>query len=83
VLDDTIPITGNPSPKIIEVHRRNIDMGKKLYPSNILKEAIGVQVAWKYIDEGLALGGMNIAGLATDIEEIRKTNPNWLPWNTS
>ena len=50
-------------------------MGKKLYPSNVLKEAIGVQVAWKHIDEGLALGGMNIAGLATDIEEIRKTQP--------
>ena len=50
-------------------------MGKKLYPSNVLKEAIGVQVAWKHIDEELALGGMNIAGLAADIEEIRKTQP--------
>lgn len=50
-------------------------MGKKLYPSNVLKEAIGVQVAWKQIDEELALGGMNIAGLATDIEEMRKTQP--------
>jgi len=50
-------------------------MGKKLYPSNVLKEAISVQAAWKQIDEELALGGMNIAGLATDIEEIRKTQP--------
>ena len=50
-------------------------MGKKLYPSNVLKEAIGVQVAWKQIDEELALGGMNISGLATDIEEIRNTQP--------
>ena len=50
-------------------------MGKKLYPSNVLKEAIGVQVAWKQIDEELALGGMSIAGLATDIEEMRKTQP--------
>jgi hypothetical protein len=75
VLDDTIPITGYPPRKIIEVHRRNIDMGKKLYPSNVLKEAIGVQVAWKHIDEEVALGGMNIAALATDIEEIRKTQP--------
>jgi len=50
-------------------------MGKKLYPSNVLKDAIRVQVAWKQIDEELAFGGMNIAALATDIEEIRKTQP--------
>ena len=45
-------------------------MGKKLYPSNVLKEAIGVQEAWKLIDEELAFGKMKIAGLMTDIEAI-------------
>jgi hypothetical protein len=50
-------------------------MGKKLYPSNVLKEAIRIQSAWEKIDEELALGGMNIAALASDIEEICKTQP--------
>ena|SRR5688572_9884879 len=50
-------------------------MGKKLYPSNVLKEALRVQDAWTKIDEGLAFGGLNIVGLATDIEEIRRTQP--------
>ena len=50
-------------------------MSKKLYPSNVLKEAIGVQAAWTQIDEELAFGGLNLAGLAMDIEEIRRTQP--------
>ena len=48
-------------------------MSKKLYPSNVLKEAIGVQEAWKQIDEELAFGGLNIAGLTMDIEAIYQT----------
>jgi len=48
-------------------------MSKKLYPSNVLKEAIGVQEAWKLIDEELAFGKMKIAGLTTDIEDIYQT----------
>jgi hypothetical protein len=48
-------------------------MGKKLYPSNVLKQAIGTQAAWTQIDEELAFGGLNIAGLATDINGIYQT----------
>jgi len=48
-------------------------MGKKLYPSNVLKDAIRVHEAWKQIDEELAFGKMKIAGLVTDIEDIYQT----------
>ncbi len=48
-------------------------MSKKLYSSNVLKEAIGVHEAWKQIDEELAFGKMKIAGLTTDIEDIYQT----------
>lgn len=50
-------------------------MGKKLYPSNVLKDAIRVREAWKKIDEQLAFGELNIAGLAADIENIHQTQP--------
>ena len=50
-------------------------MGKKLYPSNVLKDAIRVRDAWKKIDQELVFGGLNIAGLAADIEEIHQTQP--------
>jgi hypothetical protein len=45
-------------------------MGKKLYPSNVLKEAIRAEIAWKQIDEELAFGSANAAALAADIENI-------------
>ena len=45
-------------------------MGKKLYPSNVLKEAIDAEEAWKQIDEELAFGKLNIAGLVMDINGI-------------
>lgn len=48
-------------------------MGKKLYPTNVLKQAIGIQEAWKLIDEELAFGSLNIEGLATFIEDIDQT----------
>jgi len=48
-------------------------MGKKLYSSNVLKEAVRAREAWKQIDEELAFGKLNIAGLATDIEGIYQT----------
>ena len=48
-------------------------MSKKLYSSSVLKEAIGVQEAWKLIDEELVFGKMKIAGLTTDIEAIYQT----------
>jgi hypothetical protein len=57
---------------IIELHRRNIDMGKKLYPSNVLKDAVNVQIAWKQIDEQLAFGSLNMAGLVTTIESMHR-----------
>ena len=50
-------------------------MSKKLYPSYVLKDAIRVQDAWKKIDEELVFGGLNIAGLAMDIEAINQTQP--------
>jgi hypothetical protein len=50
-------------------------MGKKLYPSNILKDAIRVREAWKQIDEELAFNSLNIAGLSADIEGIYQTQP--------
>jgi hypothetical protein len=48
-------------------------MGKKLYPSNVLKDAIRIQEAWNLIDEELAFGSLNIAGLAIDINGIYQT----------
>jgi len=45
-------------------------MGKKLYPSNVLKEAISAQEAWTQIDEGLTYGNLNFAGLVMDINGI-------------
>lgn len=48
-------------------------MGKKLYPSNVLKDAIRIQEAWKLIDEELAFGSLNIAGLVIDINGIYQT----------
>jgi hypothetical protein len=48
-------------------------MGKKLYSSTVLKEAIRAQEAWKQIDEALAFGNLKIAGLAADIDDIYQT----------
>lgn len=50
-------------------------MGKKLYPSNVLKDAIRVRDARNKIDEELVFGGLSIAGLDMDIEEIHRTEP--------
>jgi hypothetical protein len=47
-------------------------MGKKLYPSNVLKDAVNVQIAWKQIDEQLAFGSLNMAGLVTTIESMHR-----------
>ena len=45
-------------------------MGKKLYSSDVLKEAISACEAWKQIDEELAFGKTNVGGLAADIQAI-------------
>ena len=50
-------------------------MSKKLYPSNVLKDAIRVLEAWKDIGEGLAFRDLKIEGLAADIEGIYQTQP--------
>lgn len=50
-------------------------MSKKLYPSNVLKEAIRLLDAWKNIDEGLTFGGLTVQGLAADIEGIYQNQP--------
>jgi hypothetical protein len=50
-------------------------MGKKLYPSNVLKEAIRVQSGWKKIDERLVFGELKIDGLTADIQGIYQNQP--------
>ncbi len=46
-------------------------MPTKLFPTDILTQAIDVQEAWSQIDEGLAHGNVNVAALVTDIAQIR------------
>jgi len=46
-------------------------MPTKLFPTDILTQAIDVQEAWGQIDEGLAYGNVNMAALVTDIAQIR------------
>src|SRR3990172_557011 len=48
-------------------------MGKKLYPSNVLKNAIRVRTHLKTIDEGLAFGDVDLGRLDAAIEGIYKT----------
>jgi hypothetical protein len=48
-------------------------MGRKLYPSNVLKEAVEVREACKQIDEELSFGELNISGLTLDINDIHQT----------
>src|SRR4026207_392172 len=51
-------------------------MGRKLYPSNVLKEAIDVREACKQIDEELSFGELKISGLTLDIKGIQQTQHN-------
>jgi hypothetical protein len=51
-------------------------MGKKLYPSYVLKHAMSLREALKLIDEGLEFGRLNIAALSADIEELEQTREN-------
>ena len=46
-------------------------MGKRLFPSDTLEQAVNTQEAWARIDEGLAFGNLSVAALATDIKGIR------------
>ena len=47
-------------------------MGKKLFPTDILSQAIEVQAAWSQIDEGLAFGQLNMGALVMDMNGMRK-----------
>jgi hypothetical protein len=46
-------------------------MPTKLFPTDVLTQAIDVQEALGQIDEGLAYGNVNMAALVTDIAQIR------------
>jgi len=46
-------------------------MGKKLFPTDILSQAIEVQAAWSQIDEGLAFGQLNMGALVMDMNGLR------------
>lgn len=48
-------------------------MGKKLYPSYVLEQAITAREAWKLIDNELEFGMVSLATLAANIEDIRQT----------
>ncbi|HJS18737.1 MAG TPA: hypothetical protein VJ785_08310 [Anaerolineales bacterium] len=48
-------------------------MGRKLYPSDVLDQAIHAHTAWKLIDEGLTIGVLNVTELAANIESIQQT----------
>ena len=46
-------------------------MSKKLFPTDILSQAIEVQAAWSQIDEGLAFGQLNMGALVMDMNGLR------------
>ena len=46
-------------------------MSKKLFPTDILSQAIEVQAAWSQIDEGLAFGQLNMSALVMDMNGLR------------
>jgi len=46
-------------------------MTRKPYPTDILSQAIEVQVAWSEIDEGMTFGKLDMGGLGTDINHLR------------
>ena len=47
-------------------------MGKKIFPTDLLDQAVSVQNAWTRIDEKLTVGGMSLANLATNIDDLRQ-----------
>jgi hypothetical protein len=46
-------------------------MPKKLYPTDVLTQAIDIQEAWSRIDEQLTFGNLNVGALVADITQIR------------
>ncbi len=46
-------------------------MGKKLYPTDTLDQAVDILAAWDQIDPALKLGTFTSASLSSDIERVR------------
>ena len=51
-------------------------MGKKLYPSNVLKQAVQTQVAWQRIGEDVTFGRLKLEGLAAVIQGMYQMQHN-------
>jgi hypothetical protein len=49
--------------------RRNITMSRKLYPTNVVKQAKSVLDAWNRIEPDLAFGALNTASISSDLCE--------------
>ncbi len=46
-------------------------MGKKLYPTDTLDQALNILVGWDLIDPSLKLGTLTPASLASDVEKVK------------
>jgi hypothetical protein len=51
----------------VQYRKDEANMGKKIYPPDVLYQAQGVLTAWNQIDESLAFGSLNTEALAVDI----------------
>jgi hypothetical protein len=51
---------------------RKKSMTKKLFPTNLINQAISVQDAWGRIDAQLTFGNLSIGALGTDINSLRQ-----------
>ncbi len=48
-------------------------MPKKLFPTDVLSQALEVQAGWVQIDEGLTFGPLNMGALVMDMNGLRNT----------
>ena len=51
-------------------------MGKKLYPSNVLKQDVQTRVAWQRIGEDVTFGSLKLESLAAVIEGMYQMHHN-------
>ena len=51
-------------------------MAKKMFPSDLIDQAISIQDAWVRIDEGLTFGSLNMSALVMDINGLRNVELN-------
>ncbi|HJR79310.1 MAG TPA: hypothetical protein VJ821_04505 [Anaerolineales bacterium] len=51
-------------------------MARKIYPTDLLEQALSVQDAWGRIDDQLAFGNLNVAALVTDINAAKQAEVN-------